>query len=142
MALFLPGATARAETKPSNAKVIPDQVSETAIVLKDEPMLSTASDPGSYRPLSGRERWNLYLHDALWSPGIVFRVAGPALLGAQVNDEPPAWGQGAEGYSRRFGRFALKETYEAAGAAALGHEVRYVRSMRTVPCAAHGLSSD
>jgi hypothetical protein len=39
------------------------------------------------------------------------------------------------GYSRRFanrfGRFALKETYEAAGAAALGHEVRYLRSTRS-----------
>jgi hypothetical protein len=110
-------------------------------------MLSTPIGPGSYQPLSGKERWNRYLHDAFWSPGVVLRAAGPA-LGAHLKNEPPAWGQGAEGYGKRFanrfGRFALKETYEAAGAAALGHEVRYVRSGRTgfLPRAAHALSAN
>ncbi len=147
IALFLPGATARAQAEPSKAKAIPDQVSEAATVPEDDPMLSTAIGPGSYQPLSGKERWNLYLRDAFWSQGVVLRAAGPA-LGAQLNNEPPAWGQGAEGYSKRFanrfGRFALKETYEAAGAAALGHEVRYVRSKRTgfVGRAAHALSAN
>jgi hypothetical protein len=90
--------------------------------------------PGDYRPLTRNERWNLYLREALWSPGVFLRAAGPA-LGAQLNNEPPEWGQGMEGYSKRFanrfGRFVLQETYEAAGAAALGHEVRYLRSKRS-----------
>ena len=40
-----------------------------------------------------------------------------------------------EGYGKRFanrfGRNALQETYEAAGAALLQHEVRYIRSKRS-----------
>jgi hypothetical protein len=104
-----------------------------------------ATDPDSDQPLSAKERWNIYVRSAFWSPGAFFRAAGPA-LGAHLNNEPPAWGQGVEGYSKRFanrfGRFALKETYEAAGAAALEHEVRYIRSKRTgfLPRAAHALS--
>lgn len=39
-------------------------------------MPSSSFGPGSYQPLSGKERWNLYLRDALWSPGVVFRAAG------------------------------------------------------------------
>jgi hypothetical protein len=70
----------------------------------------------------------------LWSPGVFFASAGPA-LGAQLKNEPASWGQGVEGYSKRFanrfGRFTLQKSYEAAGAAALGHEVRYVRSKRS-----------
>jgi hypothetical protein len=100
-----------------------------------------------YQPLTGKERWDLYLRGAFYSPGVFFRAAGPA-LGAQMNNEPPQWGQGMEGYSKRFanrfGRFALQETYEAAGAAVLQHEVRYIRSKRSgfLPRAAHALTAD
>jgi len=101
----------------------------------------------TFQPLTGKERWNLYMRDAFWSPGVFFRAAGPA-LGAQLNNEPAAWGQGMEGYSKRFanrfGRFALQETYEAAGAALLQHEVRYVRSNRCgfLPRAAHAVTAN
>jgi len=88
----------------------------------------------------------LYLRQAFFSPGVFFRAAGPA-LGSHLKNQPPEWRQGTEGYSRRFadrfGRFALKETYEAAGAAALGHEVRYVRGRRSgfFPRAGHALAA-
>jgi hypothetical protein len=101
----------------------------------------------NYMPLTAKERWDRYLRDAFWSPGVFFRAAGPA-LGAQMNNEPPQWGQGMEGYSKRFanrfGRFALEESYEAAGAALLQHEVRYIRSKRSgfLPRAAHALTAD
>jgi hypothetical protein len=101
----------------------------------------------SHVPLTGKERWNLYLRDAFWSPGVFFKAAGPA-LGGHLNNEPAAWGQGMEGYSKRFGnrfgRFALQETYEAAGAALLQHEVRYIRSRRSgfLPRAAHALTAN
>jgi hypothetical protein len=101
----------------------------------------------SYVPLTGKQRWDLYLHDAFWSPGVFFKAAGPA-LGAQLNNEPPEWGQGMEGYSKRFanrfGRNALQETYESAGAALLQHEVRYIRSRRSgfLPRAAHALTAN
>ena len=65
-----------------------------------------------------------------------------------MNNAPPQWGQGMEGYSKRFanrfGRFTLEETYEAAGAALLQHEVRYIRSKRSgfLPRAAHALTAN
>lgn len=108
--------------------------------------LQSTTPRGDYQPLTGNERWNLYVRRAFWSPGVFFRAAGPA-LGAHLDNDPPAWGQGVEGYSKRFanrfGRFALQETYEAAGAAALGHEVRYIRSKRNgfFPRAGHALAS-
>lgn len=103
--------------------------------------------PRAYLPLTGKQRWNLYVREAFWSPGAFFRAAGPA-LGTHLNNKPPEWGQGTAGYSRRFanrfGRFALQETYEAAGAAALQHEVRYLRGTRSgfLPRAAHALTAN
>jgi hypothetical protein len=103
--------------------------------------------PEAYKPLTGQERWNIYFREAFWSPGAFFRAAGPA-LGSHLGNDPPEWGQGSAGYSRRaasrFGRFALQETYEAAGAAFLQHEVRYLRSSRPgfLPRAAHALKAN
>ncbi|MCX6926997.1 MAG: hypothetical protein NT154_27890, partial [Verrucomicrobia bacterium] len=117
----------------------PDSSSSKAIVV------GPVQD--SYIPLTGKERWNLYVRGVFWSPGVFFRAAGPA-LGAQLNNEPPEWGQGMEGYSKRFAnRFArsgLQETYEAAGAALLQHEVRYIRSKRSgfLPRAGHALAAN
>lgn len=99
------------------------------------------------QPLSGDDRWNLYLRDTFRSPAVFFRTAGPALV-AHLNSEPPQWGQGMEGYGKRFanrfGRFALQETCEAAGAALLQHEVRYIRSRRSglLPRAADALAGN
>jgi hypothetical protein len=115
--------------------------------IRDRGMRPATTAPSSYQPLSGKERWDLYLRSAFWSPGMLLRAAGPA-LGAHLNNEPPAWGQGAEGYGKRFAnrfvRFALQETYEAAAAAALEHDVRYARSKRAgfVSRAAHALAAD
>jgi hypothetical protein len=100
----------------------------------------------TYAPATGKERRDLYVRRAFLSPGAFFRAAGPA-LGSHLKNRPPEWGQGMEGYGRRFanrfGRFALKETYEAAGAAALGHEVRYLRSARSgfLPRAGHAMAA-
>lgn len=101
----------------------------------------------NYQPLTGKERWNHYWRAAYWNPGVFFRAAGPA-AGAQMNNDPPEWGQGMEGYSKRFanrfGRFALQQSYESAGAALLQHEVRYIPSSRTgfLPRAAHALTAN
>ena len=82
-----------------------------------------------YRPLTAEERWKYYLHNTYLSPGGYLRAAGSGLL-EQWKGEPPEWEQGMRGYARRaassWGRFTLTSTYEAAGAAALGQEVRYV----------------
>ena len=84
----------------------------------------------NFRPLTGKQRWELYWRQTYWTPGVFFRAAGPA-LGSHLDNDPPEWGQGAEGYARRFGdrfaRFAIEGSIEAVAAASLGYDVRYVR---------------
>jgi hypothetical protein len=83
-----------------------------------------------YRPLTTEERWRFYVRETYLAPGAYMRAAGSGLL-EQWKGEPPEWRQGMLGYARRtgsvWGRFTLTSTYEAAGAAALGQETRYVR---------------
>ena len=83
-----------------------------------------------FQPLTGKERWGLYWRQSYWRPGAFFGNAGPA-LGAHLNNEPPQWGQGMEGYSKRFAnrfaRSAIRDSVQAAGSAALGYDVRYVK---------------
>ena len=132
----------------AEAEAEPGAITQTG-VLADSPgsAAPVRVEPASYQPLSGKERWDLYLRDTFWSPGAFFRAAGPA-LGAHLGNEPPEWGQGTAGYSRRFanrfGRFTLQKSYEAAGAALLQHEVRYRRSDRRgfLPRAAHALTAN
>lgn len=87
-------------------------------------------DRGTWRPLTGEERWRIYWRATYASPGTIFRAAGPALAD-QLNHRPETWPQGMEGYSRRlanrFARFALQDSMSHAASAALGYEVRYVR---------------
>ncbi len=132
----------------ADAEGEPRPVTQTE-VLADAPgsVAPARVEPVSYRPLSGKERWNLYVRDTFWSPGAFFRAAGPA-LGGHLSNEPPEWRQGTAGYSRRFanrfGRFTLQKSYEAAGAALLQHEVRYRRSDRYgfLPRASHALTAN
>lgn len=83
-----------------------------------------------YVPLTGEQRFKLYLRQTYINPGAYFRAFGAA-AGGQASNEPPQWGQGGEAYMKRvgnrFARFTIQDSIEAAGAAALGHEVRYVR---------------
>lgn len=100
-----------------------------------------------HRPLTAKERWRLYWREAFWSPGALLGAAGPA-LGGQLFNEPDAWGQGTAGYSRRFasgfGRSAVEATFQASGAALLGHEVRYIRSASSgfLPRTLHALAAN
>ena len=153
--LLLLGFSAQSRADAGDPGQKPDQPgsldagSEMAGNPDGDPSEAVVAEPvrTSYAPLTGKERWNLYLRDAFWSPGVFFKAAGPA-LGSQLNNDPTKWGQGMEGYSKRFanrfGRNALQETYEAAGAALLQHEVRYIRSGRSgfLPRAAHALTAN
>jgi len=84
-----------------------------------------------YQPLTAGQRWRLYTDSVVRSPMTGFRVAAGATL-AHLRDEPPDWGPGGAGLGRRvshrFGRLAVQESFEAAGAALLRHEVRYLPS--------------
>ncbi|MBL0158429.1 MAG: hypothetical protein IPP47_15190 [Bryobacterales bacterium] len=103
---------------------------KTDEVLRPGMLWGTVITRSEFQPLTGKERWGLYWRQSYWRPGAFFAVAGPA-LGAHLNNEPPQWGQGMEGYSKRyanrFARSAIRDTVSAAGSAALGYDVRYVK---------------
>jgi hypothetical protein len=114
-------------------------------------LLATRATPGGtpapYQPLTSEQRWQRYARSVFWSPMIPVRAALGASL-AQWRDEPTEWGQGAEGFGKRFGhrygRLAVQKSCEAAAAAALRHEVRYMPSASAGvwPRAAHALKAN
>lgn len=93
-----------------------------------------AHGSGVWQPLSGRERWRLYLKETFASPWIVPRAGFPALV-RHLDHDPEQWGQGRGAYATRFadryGRFFVRQGVESTGAAALRHEVRYLPSSRS-----------
>ena len=109
------------------------QASQAQSALPDAPSVSSNTrwqPPPNAAWLSLGERFAIYRHSIL-SP---YSLIGPA-LGAgsgQWEDEPPAWGEGAEGYGRRFGsgmaRHLISESIRAGFAAADGEDPRYHRS--------------
>ncbi len=66
-----------------------------------------------------------------------YTIVGPAFGAAigQAEDEPPAWGQGADGYADRFAsglaRSLISETIRNGFAAVDGEDPRYQRSNET-----------
>jgi hypothetical protein len=86
--------------------------------------------PAVYIPLSAEERWNDYMKRNFTLKGVGGRAARLGVTNLWSND-PPEWGRGAEGYGKRmasgFGRSFVRRSVEAAGAAALGHDPRYIR---------------
>jgi hypothetical protein len=108
-------------SEPEAAAALPNTNSVvTSVVPADVP----------YLPLTAEERWKLYFRNIYLSPGGYMRAAAAGLL-EQWKGEPPEWEQGMRGYARRaassWGRFTLTASYEAAGSAVLGQDVRYVR---------------
>jgi hypothetical protein len=108
------------------------QQDQTQTSLPNAPSASqrASSNGGS---LTLGERFSIYGH-AIIRP---YSIVGPA-LGAgigQWENEPPGWGQGAEGYARRFasgmGRHLTAETIRFGFAAADGEDPRYHRSEET-----------
>lgn len=83
-----------------------------------------------FQPLTGKQRWGLYWHQSYWGRGAMISNAGRA-VGAKLKNEPTEWGEGLEGYSKRFAnrfaRSAVRDSISAAGSAALGYDVRYVK---------------
>jgi hypothetical protein len=91
-----------------------------AYVPKDVPL----------EPLTADQRFKLYLRQTFTTPGIYVKTLFFS-VGDQINNSPPAWGQGWEGYARRVGsrqaQFVVQNTLSAFGNAALGYEPRYDR---------------
>ncbi len=61
-----------------------------------------------FKPLTAKERVKVYADD-LFSP-FHFFMAGAAAGITQAQNVPPGWGQGAEGYGRRFANYYASAT--------------------------------
>lgn len=90
-------------------------------------------DADKFKPLTGKQRLKLYGKSTFFSPGVIFGTLFPA-LGDQAGGNPPEWGGGMAGFGRRvasrFGARTITETIQHGGAAALGHDPRYIRSSK------------
>lgn len=89
-----------------------------------------AQAPTPYTPLLSDQRWDYYWHETYLSPGIYLAALGNA-GGGQFRNDPPEWGQGVEGYSKRagsaFATFSIQVAVHHAAAAALHYDPRYFR---------------
>lgn len=86
----------------------------------------------NYRPLTGKERWKLYWKQNYWSIGAYFGPFFTALVLDQTTNTPSEWGGGVPGFARRLGSRTLtgilQGTFQAAMAAPLHEDVRYISS--------------
>jgi len=84
-----------------------------------------------YKPLTGKERWHLYLNQTFAPPQAYFGVLWSSLLD-HIGNAPPEWGQGMAGYglrlASRFGNAVVQNSIMAVGAATLHEEPRYISS--------------
>jgi hypothetical protein len=99
--------------------------------LKVNPITGLAVAPGSsYHPLTGAERWKLYVKMTYASAGPYFSPFFNALLLDQTNGTPRQWGGGFPGFGRRLasrvGNAVLQGTFQAPLAAVLHEDVRYI----------------
>jgi hypothetical protein len=82
-----------------DAPIVPS--SPTSRVLGVLPNYRTADDTGPFEPLSVRRKFYIGYKDSTDYP-VYILAAGMAGL-AQITDQHAAFGQGVEGYSKRFG---------------------------------------
>ena len=116
-------------------------VQQTESSSRDEQELSAMPDaPSASQQLdSSRDSLTMSERSRIYARSIFrpYTLIGPA-LGAgigQAENEPPEWGQGADGYARRFasgvGRHVIAETIRFGVAAVDGEDPEYHRSTET-----------
>jgi hypothetical protein len=91
-----------------------------AFIPKDAPIV----------PLTGEERFKLYLRQTYTTPGIYVKT-GFFAIHDQVKETQPGWGDGASGFAKRVGSLQagniIQNSLTSLGNAALGFEPRYDR---------------
>jgi len=123
------------------------RVLATALLLLTATMVNTQAGPATaangifpkvrsaYKPLSTKQRWQIYFHDNYENPGAYFRAFG-ASIGEHYPSNPPSWPLGAAGYfadvGSEFGRFTIDGSIDASMAAAFHYDPRYLA------CNCHG----
>jgi hypothetical protein len=91
-----------------------------AYVPKDAPLVA----------LTGEERFKLFVRQSFTTPGIYVKT-GFFTLHDQVENTPPEWGDGIQGFGKRLGtrqtQYLLQNVFTSLGNAAVGWEPRYDR---------------
>jgi hypothetical protein len=91
-----------------------------AYIPKDAPIV----------PLTGEERFKLYLRQTYTTPGIYVKTALFSIHD-QVDETQPDWGDGASGFAKRLGSLhagnIIQNSLTSLGDAAVGLEPRYDR---------------
>jgi hypothetical protein len=91
-----------------------------AYIPKDAPIV----------PLTGKERFKLYLRQTYTTPGIYVKT-GFFAIHDQAKETEPDWGDGASGFAKRVGSIqagnVIQNSLTALGNAAVGFEPRYDR---------------
>jgi hypothetical protein len=81
-------------------------------------------------PLTGAERYRLFIRQSFTTPGIYVKTAFFAIHD-QVRNSPPEWGDDFEGFAKRVGtrqtQFLLQNSFTSLGNAMVGWEPRYDR---------------
>ena len=82
------------------------------------------------KPLTSEQRYKLFVRQSFTTPGIYIKTAFFSLHD-QIENTPPEWGNGFEGFSERVGtrhtQFLLQNSFTSLGDGVLGWEPRYDR---------------
>jgi hypothetical protein len=113
-------ARAPATPEPSVNSTLPVNWIYGAYLPKDAPIV----------PLTGEQRFKLYLRQTYTTPGIYVKT-GFFAIHDQVKKTEPDWGDGASGFGKRLGSLQagniIQNSLTALGNAAVGFEPRYDR---------------
>jgi len=96
------------------------------------PVTGLVSSGGTYMPLTGEQRWQIYWKMNFFSVGAYFGPFFTALVLDQATGSPAQWGGGFRGYGKRVGTRTvsamLQGTFQAPVAYVLHEDVRYITS--------------
>lgn len=130
----VPSATPANDPATSAPKAPVDPIN--ANPAKFNPLIGPIASRYQYRPLTGRERWAVFVQGDLWSPGAYFKAVIPAAID-HISLEPKQWGGGVKAYSQRFGsRWAasgIQDGLEIGGGYLLHQDPRYLPCPCTNP---------
>jgi hypothetical protein len=97
------------------------------------PVIVGKTMAASPTPLTGREKFHFCLRSTYGPKSIISSVAISAIK--QARNSAPEWGQGMEGYGKRFassfGQKAVEHTIQFGVGGLLGEDPRYFASART-----------
>ena len=118
------------QTQPVSQPVPPAAPKQDAVKVNPLFGIGNVSED-NYKPLTGDQRWRLFLNESFTSPGAYCRALGPA-LGNHLNNTPTEWNQGLKGYGRRvasqYGTSLVQGAVRASTAALLKQDPRYIRA--------------